>query len=126
MNVSRSFLLIGSLYLLVGILFGMYMGGSGDHSMAPLHAHINLLGFALMMVFGLVYKQFPEMAKPILAKLHFWLHQVGTLTLLIMLFLLFSGRIEQASMAPISPIAEAAILAGSAVFTFNLYKNSKG
>ena len=65
MNISRGFLVIGSLYLLVGIVFGMYMGGTGDHSLAPLHAHINLLGFALMMIFGLVYRQFPEMTKPI-------------------------------------------------------------
>ena len=83
MNISRGFLVIGSLYLLVGIVFGMYMGGTGDHSLAPLHAHINLLGFALMMIFGLVYRQFPEMTKPILAKLHFWLHQIGSIILLI-------------------------------------------
>jgi cbb3-type cytochrome oxidase subunit 1 len=125
MNVSRGFLLVGSLYLLVGILFGMYMGGSGDHSMAPLHAHINLLGFVLMMLFGLIYRQFPGMAKPLLARLHFWLHQAGTLTLLIMLFLLFSGRIQDAAMAPIAPIAETAVLAGVAIFAFNLYKNGK-
>ncbi len=92
MSISRSFLVIGSLYLLVGIMFGMYMGATGDHSLAPLHAHINLLGFVLMMIFGLVYRQFPQMTKPILAKVHFWLHQAGSIILLIMLFLLFSGR----------------------------------
>jgi hypothetical protein len=125
MNISRSFLLVGSLYLLVGILFGMYMGGSGDHSMAPLHAHINLLGFVLMMLFGLVYRQFPAMAKTSLAKLHFWLHQAGALVLLIMLFMLFSGRIGDAAMAPIAPIAETAVLIGTLIFAFNLYKNGK-
>lgn len=125
MNISRGFLVIGSLYLLVGIVFGMYMGGTGDHSLAPLHAHINLLGFALMMIFGLVYRQFPEMTKPILAKLHFWLHQIGSIILLIMLFLLFSGRIEPSAMEPIAPIAEVAIFVGTAIFAFNLFKNAK-
>ena len=125
MNISRSFLLIGSLYLLVGIMFGMYMGGSGDHSMAPLHAHINLLGFVLMMLFGLIYRQFPGMTKTNLAKIHFWLHQVGAFVLLFMLFLLFSGRIEDAAMAPIAPIAETAVFAGVAIFAYNLYKNAK-
>ncbi len=125
MNISRGFMIIGSLYLLVGILFGMYMGGSGDHSLAPLHAHINLLGFTLMMVFGLTYRQFPQMTKPILARLHFWLHQVGSLILLIMLFMMFTGRIEQSAMNPIAPIAELAILVGSAIFAYNLFRNSK-
>jgi hypothetical protein len=44
MNVSRNFLMIGCLYLLFGILLGMYMGGAGDFSMASVHAHITLLG----------------------------------------------------------------------------------
>jgi len=52
MNIARNFIVIGSIYLIVGITLGMYMGGAGDHTLAPLHAHINLLGFTLMTVFG--------------------------------------------------------------------------
>jgi hypothetical protein len=72
MNIPRSFMVIGSLYLLLGIGFGIWMGASGDHSLSPLHAHINLLGFVLMTVFGLVYRQFPSMAASGLATAHFW------------------------------------------------------
>ncbi|MFD1808492.1 hypothetical protein ACFSHQ_11265 [Gemmobacter lanyuensis] len=61
MNISRSFLLIGSLYLLVGIGLGSHMGASGDHTLAPVHAHINLLGFVLMTLFGLAYRVMPAM-----------------------------------------------------------------
>ena len=39
MDVSRGFLIMGSLYLLVGIVFGGYMGASGDHSLFPVPAH---------------------------------------------------------------------------------------
>ena len=83
MNISRGFLIIGSLYLLVGIGFGMYMGGSGDHTLAPVHAHINLLGFTLMTVFGLAYRVIPGLADGPLAQAHFWLHQAGALVLLV-------------------------------------------
>ena len=79
MTVSRGFLVMGAVYLLVGILFGMYMGGSGDHSLAPVHAHINLLGFTLMSIFGLAYRLLPALADSGLAKAHFWLHQLGAL-----------------------------------------------
>ena len=34
MNISRGFLGIGSLYLIIGIGLGSYMGGSGDHTLA--------------------------------------------------------------------------------------------
>ncbi len=42
MNISRLYLLIGSLYLLVGVILGMYMGGAQNFELAPVHAHINL------------------------------------------------------------------------------------
>lgn len=124
MQISRSFLVIGSLYLLLGILIGMYMGGSGDHSLAPLHAHINLLGFALMTVFGIIYRIIPAMAGTTLAKAHFWLHQIGALILLVMLWLLFSGKITEAAMAPLAPIAELMVLLGTGTFAFNLWKST--
>lgn len=124
MNISRNFLVIGSGYLLLGILLGMYMGGSGDHSMAPVHAHINLLGFTLMAVFACVYKVFPALAGGKLATVHFWMHQVGALILIVMLFLLFTGKISEAGMAPLAPLAEALVLLGTATFAFNAFKNA--
>lgn len=64
MNVSRNFILAGAVYLVIGISFGIHMGATGDHTMAPLHAHINLLGFTLMAVFGVPYRVFPETGFP--------------------------------------------------------------
>ena len=63
MNISRGFIVMGAVYLVVGIVFGAYMGGSGDHSLAPVHAHINLLGFTLMTVFGIGYRLIPGLAE---------------------------------------------------------------
>lgn len=125
MSVSRGFLVISTLYLIVGIAFGIHMGASGDHSMSPVHAHINLLGFTLMAVFGLVYHVFPSMSEGALARVHFWLHQVGTLVLVVMLFLLFSATIGEESMAPIAPISELLIFAGVLVFAWNVFRNAR-
>ena len=125
MNISRGFLIIGCLYLIVGISFGIMMGGSGDTTMTPVHAHLNLLGFVLMSIFGLVYRSFPAMAHNMLARVHFWLHQAGVLVLLAMLFLLLSGRIAETAMVPIAPLAELAIMVGLLCFGFNLWRNGK-
>lgn len=125
MNVSRSFLLMGSLYLLVGILLGMYMGGSGDHALASVHAHINLLGFTLMTMFGLAYHVMPALARGTLAKAHFWLHQVGAFVMLVALFLLLGGKVAAASIGPIMPFAEGAVLIGMICWAINLYRNAK-
>jgi len=124
MQISRNFLVIGSLFLLLGITLGMYMGGSGDHSLMPLHAHINLLGFALMTLFGIVYRVIPAMAESGLAKAHFWLHLVGAVVLLVMLALLLTGRIAESAMAPIAPLAELLVLIGVGTFAVNLWRHA--
>lgn len=125
MNISRNFILIGATFLIVGVLLGIHMGGSGNHDLAPVHAHINLLGFTLMTVFGLVYHAFPAMANNRLGQAHFWLHTVGALILVIMLFLLFTGKIAEASMVPLAPIAEIAVLLGVLIFLWNAWQNAK-
>ena len=124
MNISRNFLVIGATYLLVGIGFGAYMGGSGDHTLAPVHAHINLLGFTLMTVFGIGYRLIPGLAEGLRAKLHFWLHQAGTLFLLLGLFLMMTGRVAEATIGPIFPVLEGAILLGASLWLVGVVRHA--
>jgi hypothetical protein len=124
MSISRNFLVMGALYLVVGILFGAYMGGSGDHTLAPVHAHINLLGFTLMTIFGLAYRLMPALAEGLLPKLHFWLHQVGSLGLLLGLFMLMTGKVAEATIGPVFPVLEGAILLGAVLWLVNLIRRA--
>ena len=123
MNISRTYLLTGSLYLLVGIILGMYMGGKQDFTLAPVHAHINLLGFTLMTLFGVAYRVMPQLAGNMLAKVHFWLHQVGALLLLLSLFLLMSGRVAETTIGPAFPVLEGAILLGAILWLVNVLRH---
>lgn len=125
MALSRNFLIIGALYLVIGILLGSYMGASGDHALAPVHAHINLLGFTLMSVFGLIYRVFPEMAASALARAHFWLHQLGAVVLLVGLFLMMGQIASPDAVGPILPVAELAILLGTLAFLLNLLRAAR-
>jgi len=125
MNVARNFLLIGVLYLVVGIILGMYMGGSGDHTLTPVHAHINLLGFTLMVLFSLIYKVFSAMASNTSARVHFWAYQGGTLAMVCALFLMLGDFVPEATIGPVMPFAETAILIGVLAFGWNAYKNAR-
>lgn len=122
MNISRGFIVMGAAYLVVGIVFGAYMGGSGDHTLAPVHAHINLLGFTLMTVFGVTYRVIPGLAEGTLPKLHFWLHQVGALFLLLGLFLMMTGTVAEATIGPVFPVLEGAILLGAVLWLVNVLR----
>jgi len=124
MNVARNFLVMGSLYLVIGIAIGMYMGATGIHDLAIVHAHINLLGFTLMAVFGIAYKVFPAMAEGNLARYHFYLHAVGSLILLVLLFLLMSGMAGEAIMMPLAPISELLVFIGVLIFAYNAYSKA--
>lgn len=102
------------LYGLLGLLLGNVMGASGDHSQMPTHAHIMLIGWVSFAIFGMFYHVFPERARALLARLHFWLGQVSFLALVIALFLIFSGRI--AAGEPIAAVASVAYLMSMLLF----------
>ena len=123
MNVARSFLLVGAAFLIVGLLIGMYMAGSGNHDLALSHAHVNLIGFVLSAVFALTYAAYPAMTEGRLGAIHFWLHFVGAVVVNVLLFLLLSGSISDAAMVPLAPISEALILIGAILFGWNVWKN---
>jgi cbb3-type cytochrome oxidase subunit 1 len=125
MNVSRGFLVIGPIYLAIGIMLGSYMGATNDHALLPVHAHLNLLGFTLMMVFGLAYHLLPEAGGSGLARVHFWLHQAGTLVIIVMITLLFSGKIGETAMFPVEPIAELAVLVGVLIFALAMFRHAR-
>jgi hypothetical protein len=56
-------------YLLVGMAFGIWMAATHDHSLAPAHAHLNLIGGVLMAIFGGFYTLFPIAAASLIARL---------------------------------------------------------
>lgn len=70
-RLDQKFLLLGATMLTAGVTLGIVMGVQHDFSLAPVHAHINLVGWASLTLFGIVYKLYPQMAKSRLAALHF-------------------------------------------------------
>lgn len=82
MSVSNNFLRLGVLSALVGMSLGVWMGANQDFVLRPVHAHINLLGFASMMLFGLFYRAFPAAGRGWLPMAHFALSVLGFLILM--------------------------------------------
>jgi len=90
--VSNWFLRIAVLYIIAGVGLGIFMGASGDHSMYPVHAHLNLLGFVAMTLFGLFYRMIPAAAETMLAKVHFWLYVPAHFVQMVLLTILYRGH----------------------------------
>ena len=92
MSVSNNFLRLGVLSALVGMALGVWMGANQDFVLRPVHAHINLLGFASMMLFGLFYRVFPTAGRGWLPMAHFALSVLGFLILMPSLTLMLLQR----------------------------------
>jgi hypothetical protein len=63
--------------LLVGMVAGIVMGIREDFTLAPAHAHLNLVGGVLLFLFGLYYRLVPAAGASTLAKAQGWLHIIG-------------------------------------------------
>jgi hypothetical protein len=77
-RIDILYIVIGSFYLVVGMAFGIVMGIRQDFQLAPVHAHINLVGFVAHCVFGVIHRAWPALRESALAKLQFWLYVAGT------------------------------------------------
>jgi cbb3-type cytochrome oxidase subunit 1 len=76
-RISDRFLQLGVLGAIIGMAMGSVMGATEDFTLAPAHAHMNLLGWASMMIYGLFYRTVPEASASRLATPHFWLATIG-------------------------------------------------
>lgn len=78
-------------FMVVGVMFGIYMSATHKIELAPLHAHINLVGWASMGIFAALYKVFPALEESKLAPYHYWVYTVGFVLMMISLFGLLGG-----------------------------------
>jgi hypothetical protein len=81
-------------YLLVGMVFGVWMAASQDHSLAPAHAHLNLIGGVLMAIFGGFYTLFPAAAQSAVAKVQIALTHLAIWFMFPGIILALQGKTE--------------------------------
>jgi hypothetical protein len=67
MRFDKWFILVGFISILCGMAFGEWMGATENTQLYPVHAHINLAGGVLMMLFGMMHRVYPSMGKARLA-----------------------------------------------------------
>jgi hypothetical protein len=119
---SRRWFLCAITYFVVGICLGVYMGASGDHSLYPAHAHINLLGWASMGLTGLLYRSFPAAAQSALAAWHFWLYQLAVPVMLLAVVAIYTGHGEA---EPVTGAASVVVLISVLLFWWNIFSARK-
>jgi|tagenome__1003787_1003787.scaffolds.fasta_scaffold20530456_2 hypothetical protein len=69
----------GLVFLIVGISFGGWVGATSHFQYADAHAHLNLLGFVVPTLYGLIYRCYPNLARSSLVWPQYIGHFVGVL-----------------------------------------------
>ena len=78
-RIDLGFIILATTTLLVGVGIGTWMGLTHNFHFAPVHAHLNLLGWTSLAIFGLCYRVYPALAASRLALPHFALAAGGAI-----------------------------------------------
>lgn len=82
-RLDRTYIIVGLCWVIVGMIYGVWLGASHHSNFANSHAHINLLGFVTSVLFGMLFWAFPAMAKSRAAIWQFVIYEVGIALLII-------------------------------------------
>ncbi len=113
---------VSAVVLLLGMLGGIAMGIQQNFTLAPAHAHLNLVGGVLLFLFGLYYHLIPAAGATMLARIQGWMHILGAI--------LFPAGVAvvllKGSSFEIAPVAGALLVVASMVlFTLIVFRTSR-
>lgn len=121
-KVSAAFFVTGGLLLLSGMVLGEYMGAHEDFALSPLHAHINLLGWVTLALYGTFYTLTKDTYSPRLAWTNYILSSVGVLAMIPMLALLLTAPDGAKRYGPLAGAAGGIALLGLLVFLISAFR----
>lgn len=78
--------------VLVGMSWGIVMAVSQDHSAMPAHAHLNLLGWVSLFLFGIFYRLHPALDETRTALMQVCVWAIGTVSLTVGVAMLHAGN----------------------------------
>ena len=105
--------------VVAGMIWGIAMGISEDHSTFPAHAHLNLLGWVSLFLFGIYYHLHPSLDRNRLASVQVWVWIAASIVLSIGVALVHSGRTIG---DPIAAVSSLVILADMLLFGWLVYR----
>ena len=119
--LAYRFMLAGIVFVLIGMCLGIYMGSKEDFTLAPLHAHLNLVGWATMALMGTFYALSGKGGR--LGWINFWLSTAAVVVMVPFLALYLGGDKPAHNGVIVGTVL--AIL-GMATFLFNVLTTWRG
>ena len=123
--MDRKFILTSFGYAIIGLALGIFMAASKDHGHLVTHEHIMLIGFVVSFIYGLCHKLWLNNIVSKLSKAQFYIHQVGTLGVVIGLFLYYGKFVTLEAIDPVLALSSIAVLIGMILMKVLFIKETK-
>jgi len=105
---------------LIGMLWGMQMGSTNDFTLAPAHAHLNLVGWVTMALYGTFYALTRGTMSTRLAWLNYVFALLGGLILIPALAIFLSTN--DSKFIPVKIAGEILTILGMLVFAISVFR----
>jgi hypothetical protein len=119
MTASSLSFRLAVLFVIAGMAMGIGMAASQDHSIMPAHAHLNLLGWVSLFLFGIYYERRPVLNASRMAVLQVVLWSAGTVLLTIAVAAIHLGY---TAADPIAAVASLIVLSGMLMFAYFVFR----
>jgi hypothetical protein len=113
MKASSLSFKLAVVFIVIGIAMGIGMAASQNHAIMPAHAHLNLLGWVSLFLFGIYYERRPALDISRLALFQVGLWSVGTVLLTVAVAALHLGY---TAADPVAALASLVVLAAILLF----------
>ena len=115
------FFATAAIFALCGMVWGIQMSASQDHTLSPAHGHLNLIGFVVMSVFGTYYALTPSANESRLAVIHYGLTVAAVLVLVPGIVMAITGQGET-----LAKIGSVIAVLTMALFVFTVIRKGVG
>ncbi len=106
-------------FVIAGMAMGIGMAASQDHSIMPAHAHLNLLGWVSLFLFGIYYERRPALDRSRLALVQVGVWSLGTVILTAAVAAIHLGY-EAAD--PVAALASFIVLGAMGLFAYMVFR----
>jgi hypothetical protein len=122
MKASSASFQAAVLFVLAGMIWGLQMAISDDHSAFPAHAHLNLLGWVSLFLFGIYYRLNPALDASRAAIVQVGIWCIGTVIMVIGVGLVHTGH---ESGDPIAAVGAIMVFVGMAYFAWLVFQRER-
>ena len=117
-QIAFAFFALGAISVTLGMVWGIQMSATHDHTLSAAHAHLNLVGWVTFAIFGLYYHLVPAAAASSLARIHLALAVLGLVALVPGIVLAINETTEI-----LAVVGSFLTLAAMLVFLWTVFRN---